>query len=377
VTTLVDQPQLQLVLPSGATQVMPPDVARPVWLAERRRSIGGSDASTLVDLNPHGSRMQLWLDKTGQLPEQRVSSAIEWGNLLEPVVREWLAQTYRLTIVRCGMLRRPGQPRVHANPDGIVLDEHSHPVMGVEIKTTSHRMAHEWADGQVPDHAELQAQLCMHVTGLSSWWVVGLIDGRDPQVRKVHADPELGDMLAAEAARFYRDHIDPMQPPALDDSEATYDAVRGTLSHATDGKAIRLTPDLLRLLAAREKACAAVQAAEAARREADAALCMALGDAAEIVDDPDLPADRKPSEGGRTIYATWVNNGTFAANRFAEEQPELVEEFTVDRAVLDVAALKANRPEIYQQYRARPLRTRKALADALATMTPTTNEDPA
>src|SRR5690606_31467264 len=119
-----------------------------------------------------------------------VTTAMEWGVLLEPVVRDWLASTYELTIVRCGMLRRPGWPKVHANPDGIELDAAGRPVAGVEIKTSSFRSAWEWEAGQTPDHAELQAQLCMWVTGLRRWWVVGLIDGRDPQVRMVHADDE-------------------------------------------------------------------------------------------------------------------------------------------------------------------------------------------
>lgn len=379
-TAVLERPTL--ALPSGAEQVLPPDAPRAVWLAERRKSIGGSDASTLVKLNPYGSPMQLWLDKTGQLPPLTITSAIEWGVLLEPVVREWVAKTYKLQIVRAGMFRRPGHPRVHANPDGIQIDPDTGlPVAGIEIKTTSWRQAHEWADGQCPDHAELQAQLCMFVTGLRRWWIVGLIDGRDPQVRMLHADDELGAMLADEAAKFYRVHIDPMAPPALDDSEATNDAIRAALSQPVDGKAVALTPKLAGLFRVWVEAGDRVRAAKAAEREADSALRMALGDAAVIVDNPALPADLEPKEGGRTVYATAINNGTFAPSRFVEAEPEMAEEFTIDRPGLDVSALKTKRPDTYRAHCARVIRPRKTLADALTTTptptpTPTTEETP-
>lgn len=376
-TTLDDRPVTRLVFPTGAVQVLGVDAPRTIWLAERRKSIGGSDASTLVRINPYGSPMQLWLEKTGQLPPKPMDSAMEWGILLEPVVRDvWMPRTYDVTFRRCGMLRRPGWERVHANPDGIEVDENGRAVAGLEVKTTNWRLAHQWDDGQTPDHAEAQGQLCMWVTGLRRWWIVGLIDGRDPQVRMLHADDELGQMLADEATRFYTEHVESMAAPALDDSTATNDAVRAALRHADESKAAKLTVDVAELFRWWLDAKAAVKAAEAVEREADSALRLALGDTAEIVDDPTLPTDRPPSKGGRTTYATFTQNGTFAAKRFVDEHPELAAEYTRELPALDVDALKADHPEIHAKFRARVLRTRKPLGDALATLpTPTTEEN--
>lgn len=354
-----------LALPTGATEVLPPDPPRDVWLAERRKSIGGSDASTLVDLNPYGSRMQLWLDKTGQLPPLPINSAIEWGVLLEPVVREWTARTYQVEIRPSGLLRRADHPFIHANPDGIEFDEHGQPISGFETKQTSWRLAYQWADGQCPDHAELQAQLCMFVTGLRRWRVVGLIDGRDPQVRMVHADDALGEMLADEAAQFFADHIDPMLPPAIDGSTATDDAIRAALAHPTTGRAVVLTNELFELFRAHAAAKDAVKAAEEAERAAGSALRMALGGAEQVVDDPELPADLLPKDGGRTVYATWINNGTFSAKTFAEAHPDEAAECTVDAPQLDCALVKARYSDLHTACRARTLRTRKPLNEIL------------
>lgn len=350
---------LSLTFPTGAIEVLPADVSRAEWLGERRTSIGGSDASTLVGLNPYSSRMALWLDKTGQLPEQRATSAMEWGNLLEPVVRDWLAATYDLDIRRVGMLRRTDAPRVHGNLDGVVVDADGTPIEAVEIKTSSHRLAYQWADGQCPDHAELQAQLCMWVTGLPRCWVVGLIDGRDPKVRMVHADPVLGQMLADAAADFYADHVDPGLAPALDESEATNDALRAALGHDS-GRKVELSATLRELALDYIDAQGRVRDAEGAARLAHTALLAALGDAAEICDDPSLPDDE------RTVYLTAVNNGTFSSKRFTQAHPEIAEEFTVDTPQLDAAALKTAHPDLHRAHRARVIRTRKPLADLLS-----------
>lgn len=354
-----------LLLPSGAVEVLPAEAPRAVWLAERRRSIGGSDASTLLGLNPYSSLMALWLDKTGQLPDITTpTSAMEWGVLLEPVVRDWFATTYDVRVARVGMWRRPGHPRLHFNPDGLVLDGAGRPVAGLEIKATNWRQAHNWADGQCPDHAELQAQLGMWLCGLPVWWVVGLIDGRDPQVRRVHADPRLQELIVEAAETFWRVHVEAGEAPALDGSDATLDAVTAALRAPVDGKAVKVTDELLGLFAAHERAAAAVKAAKEAEREAQAALRMTLGDAAMVVLNPAGPTDDTP-EGRANVLATAVNNGTFSSSRFAAAEPELAARYTRDAPQLDVAALKTGDPEVYRAHCARVIRTRKPLTQLL------------
>jgi putative phage-type endonuclease len=376
-----------LEFPSGAVEVLPPGAPREQWLAERRRSIGGSDASTLVKLNPYDSLMALYLDKSGRLPAKPVTSKMEWGVRLEPAVREWFAETYELVIAQVGMLRRLDAPRVHINLDGAVVDADGRPVAAIEIKTTNWRQAYQWDNGQCPDHAELQAQLVLWTTGLTVCYVIGLIDGSDPQVRMVHANPDLGQMLADEAADFYANYVEPDQAPALDDSSATNDAIRRTLAVADDATVVTPTPALLDLIDQYLGAQAAVDSAKAQLREADSALRLEMGDAAALVDDPTKPTDKTPARGGRVTYLTLVNNGTFASTKFIEAEPELAAELTHDAPTLDVAELKAKHPAKYRVHCARTLRTRsKPLTALLAefrgprpapTSEPTTTEESA
>ena len=58
------------------------------WLEYRKAGIGGSDASVVCGVSRYKSPVELWMEKTGQLPSQEAGEAAYWGNLLESLVRE-------------------------------------------------------------------------------------------------------------------------------------------------------------------------------------------------------------------------------------------------------------------------------------------------
>ena len=59
-------------------------LSREDWLAQRKKGIGGSDVSSIMGLNKYKSALELYLDKTGQLPEDDEENiAAELGLELE------------------------------------------------------------------------------------------------------------------------------------------------------------------------------------------------------------------------------------------------------------------------------------------------------
>ena len=58
------------------------------WLEYRKRGIGGSDASIVCGISRYKSPVELWMEKTDQLPYQEAGEAAYWGTVLEAVVRE-------------------------------------------------------------------------------------------------------------------------------------------------------------------------------------------------------------------------------------------------------------------------------------------------
>lgn len=54
------------------------------WLEHRKLGIGGSDASVVCGVSKYKSPVELWMEKTGQIPLQEAGEAAYWGTQLEP-----------------------------------------------------------------------------------------------------------------------------------------------------------------------------------------------------------------------------------------------------------------------------------------------------
>ncbi len=56
-------------------------------LEYRKKGIGGSDASVVCGINKYKSPVELWMEKTNQLPYQEAGEAAYCGTQLEALVR--------------------------------------------------------------------------------------------------------------------------------------------------------------------------------------------------------------------------------------------------------------------------------------------------
>ena len=52
------------------------------WLEYRKLGIGGSDASVVCGISRYKSPVELWMEKTDQLPAQEAGEAAYWGSAL-------------------------------------------------------------------------------------------------------------------------------------------------------------------------------------------------------------------------------------------------------------------------------------------------------
>ncbi|HET9892615.1 MAG TPA: YqaJ viral recombinase family protein [Mycobacterium sp.] len=333
-TTTIDPDVAELVLPAGA--------GRATWLATRRAGLGGSEVSTLVGLTRYESPYELWLDKTGQVPfvEDAPSEAAEMGTLLEPVVRDRFARVHGLTVDLVGTYRSREWPWMVANPDGLCSDG-----TGYEGKTCSQWLAHQWKDGQTADHAELQAQWGMAVTGLTAWHVAVLIGGQHNEYRLIERDDELIAVLVDVSRRFWFDHVVAGEPPEWDGSDAAVRYLSDRYPVAAADTIADIDPDdrddIVRV---REK----TQAAEKAAVADSEALKNRVRD---------LIGDREKLMCGNELVAVWTNNGKFSEKKFRAEHPDLAEQYTrpMTAVQLDVDALAEDHPDVYRACRSRRL----------------------
>ena len=316
--------------------ILTADAPRERWLAERRNGIGGSDASTIAGVNRFTSRYELWLDKTGQLPEKDPTPAMVMGNKLEPVIAECFTETTGLQVRRAGLMASRSRPWQRVNVDRLVADG------GVlECKKTNWRMADEWDGDQVADHAEVQVQHGLAVTGRPHAWVAFMVDGQYPEFRRVERDEELIATLTAMEDTFWHDNViagvaPPIDhPSALDVLKSKYPTVDADI--AAGGK------EDLELLA---------QWQELRKQEHDITSRKKVTEA--------IIRERIGAAEGLSVYgndiATLRATGTFSATRFAKDHPELVGEYMTVKTVPDVERIKTEHPDLYTKYRARVLR---------------------
>ena len=110
------------------------DITHDEWLALRRTGIGGSDAATVVGLNPYSSPYYLFCDKRGELAEKADTEAMRQGRDLEQYVADrWMERTGKKCKRNNYMWRSTKWPFMLADIDREVVGENA----GLECKTTS------------------------------------------------------------------------------------------------------------------------------------------------------------------------------------------------------------------------------------------------
>ena len=146
------------------------------WLEYRKLGIGGSDASVVCGISRYKSPVELWMEKTEQIPTQEAGEAAYWGTQLEALVRaEFTKRTGLEVELVKQLLQSEEHPFMLANLDGVC----EHPDLGpcvFEAKTASAYKAGEW-ENSIPAEYMLQVQHYLEVTGYKAAYIAVLIGG--------------------------------------------------------------------------------------------------------------------------------------------------------------------------------------------------------
>ena len=283
------------------------------WLELRKQGIGGSDASVVCGINRYKSPVELWLDKTGQLPPQEAGEAAYWGTQLEPFVRAEFTKRTGIEVSQCkNLLQSEEHPFMLANLDGIC----EVPDVGTcifEAKTASAYKAGEWED-TIPDEYQLQIQHYMAVTGYAGTYIAVLIGGNTFRWKFVERDEELIAMLIELEADFWN-HVQDCTPPPLDGSDAAAKFLAQRFPSSVPKSTIKLPDTAADLLAQYDEACEQLEIITEQKQEAENLLKEMLGD------------NEIGTAGGRIV--TWKS--------VAQER-------------LDSKTLKAEHPALYKKY---------------------------
>ena len=246
------------------------------WLEHRKLGIGGSDASVVCGINKYKSPVELWMDKTGQLPPQEAGEAAYWGTQLESIVRDEFTKRTGIEVTKpTVILQSEEHPFMLANLDGTC----EVPDVGTcifEAKTASAYKAGEWED-TIPDEYQLQIQHYMAVTGYAGAYIAVLIGGNTFRWKFVERDEELISMLIELESAFWN-HVQDCTPPPLDGSDAAAKFLSERFPTSKPTSHITLPDTAADLLAQYDEACEQLEIVTEKKQKAENLLKEMMGE---------------------------------------------------------------------------------------------------
>jgi putative phage-type endonuclease len=190
------------------------------WHAARKDSIGGSEISTILGLNPFESPYALWAKKTGKIPSSiEPNWAIRFGKAFEyPILKLWQEEHSEYEIFTTGTYQDSLLPFRHANPDALARNKETGEWIVIEVKTGRQT----WEE--LPAGYYAQVQHYLDVLGLQKAALVAVagMTWYDFWIERDDFEIE----IARQKAIDFQACIFADQRPEWDGSESTYEAVR-------------------------------------------------------------------------------------------------------------------------------------------------------
>ena len=203
------------------------------WLALRRESIGGSEVSSIVGLNPYGSAYSLWCERTGRTKPFEGNLRTRIGAALEDTVAHLFEETSGIKVQRTNFIWYNSDfPHMHASPDRLAVSGK----VGLEIKTTSAFNCNKFRGEDFPAQYYAQAVQYMAVLEYPEWYIAVLIGNNALNIYQLVRDESIprpdwvngrlyvedGEITALrDAVQAFWICLETDTAPGLDGSEAT------------------------------------------------------------------------------------------------------------------------------------------------------------
>lgn len=254
---------------------------REQWLAERTKSIGGSESPSImgaVENSAWSSPLSIWADKVSPPTFRESTERQELGLLLEPVVcdlyrKKWGGQVEQWpahTIARDAQ-----RPYIHATPDA-TLFENGRPGPGsLSIKTWSEFDQRAW-EKEPPLYAQVQLQQELAVLGWQWGYIAVLFGSQRLERYYVERNEYFIRELFNACGEFWRHVVDKTEPP-IDESRATAMAL-ARLHPDDSGLAVKLPLETDSLMIELENAKDTIKAAERIKDRCENQIKALIGD---------------------------------------------------------------------------------------------------
>ena len=204
-------------------------------LEERRKRIGGSDASAIIGMNKYSSAYTVWADKLGKIPPKEDNEAMRLGRDLEEyVAKRFTEETGKRVRRENNILINPDLPFAHANVDRMIIGEDA----GFEAKTTSVLNLKRFKNGEFPDEYYTQCMHYLAVTGCKKWYLGVLVLGVEFKWFVIERDEDEINALMEAEADFW-EYVKSGNAPMVDGSNSTSETLK-TIYPESNGETVSL-----------------------------------------------------------------------------------------------------------------------------------------
>lgn len=187
------------------------------WLRWRQGGLGGSDIMQIVlpeDQRPYGGPFDVWISKKQTIEMDTANSAMAVGNWLERPIAAWVAEETGLRVMGAPPVQGP-ETWMRCTPD-FWLEDSKGNMQGLECKVSG--KGRLWADG-VPPYVQLQALWCMICTDTDVWHVGAYLPNNWKRERwLVTRDAELEKRVVGMCGEWWQKHVVGNVMPDLDAS---------------------------------------------------------------------------------------------------------------------------------------------------------------
>ncbi len=198
-------------------------MVREDWLDLRKRGLGGSDAATVVGLNQWSSKLYLYADKKGLIPEREDNEMMRQGRDLEDyVAKRWEEETGKKVRRNNHILYNEQYPWAFANIDREVVGEKSL----LECKTTSVYNKTDFEGGEIPPYYFCQVQHYLAVTGYKIAYLAVLVLNKGFYCFTIERNQGEIDALMEAEKDFWENNVLAGVEPSPDGSDSSAEVLK-------------------------------------------------------------------------------------------------------------------------------------------------------
>ena len=245
------------------------------WLKFRKGGIGGSEAPTILGVNPYQSPLDLWAEKRGLVEGKEQTEQMAWGRRLQKAITEGYEEETKRKVMDQGIhsFVHKEHEFIRYSADGLIPRDKGDLIF--EAKNTGYLTAKDLIE-DFPIWMDVQVQHGVLTLGLEGGSIAVLVRGNRLWWKDIERNDAFIEQMLEKEMEFW-EMVKSGTPPDADYRESTAKTIAKLYPKDT-GATVQLPPEAIEWAEKRDAADVEIKMAKKEKDEAENKLRMAIGD---------------------------------------------------------------------------------------------------